>query len=107
MLFRATTLEGAITVYAAMIALDAADSASALWNAGLKADTGWLLVGVFTVVALWPRNSNVLGLDLRRWVEADTSRVALAVGAAGTLVCLLILLNNTRGVAGAFIYFNF
>ena len=106
-LFRATTLEGAATVYAAMIALDAADSASALWNAGLRADTGWLLVGVFTVVALWPRNSNVLGLDLRRWVEADTSRVALAVGAAGTLLCLLILLNNTRGVAGAFIYFNF
>lgn len=106
-LFRATTLEGATTVYAAMLALDAADTASALWNAGLRANTGWLLVGVFTVVALWPRNSNVLGLDLRRWVEVGTSRMALAVGAAGTLVCLLILLNNTRGVAGAFIYFNF
>lgn len=106
-LFRATTLEGATTVYAAMLTLDAADTASALWNAGLRADTGWLLIGIFSVVALWPRNSNVLGLDLRRWMEARTSHVGLAVGAAGTLVCLLILLNNTRGVTGAFIYFNF
>ena len=106
-LFRATTLEGATTVYAAMLALDAADTASALWNAGLKPETGWLLLGLFTVVALWPRNSNVFGLDLRRWVECGGGRTAFVVGAAGMLVCLLILLNNTRGVTGAFIYFNF
>lgn len=106
-LFRAVTLEGAGTVYAAMLALDAAESASVLFNAGLKPSTGWWLVFSLTAVALWPRNSNVLGLDLRRWVEGNEVRTAWTVGAAATLVCLLILLNNSRGVVGAFIYFNF
>lgn len=106
-LFRAVTLEGAGTVYAAMLALDAAESASVLFNAGLKTSTGWWLVASLTAVALWPRNSNVLGLDLRHWVGGNDVRTAWTVGAAVTLVCLLILLNNSRGAVGAFIYFNF
>lgn len=106
-LFRATTLEGASTVYAAMLAVEAADMGSVLWNAGLHPGTGWWLVGLFAAVALWPRNSNVWGLELRRWIEGREVRTAWTVGAAATLVCLLVLLNNTRGVAGAFIYFNF
>lgn len=106
-LFRATTLDGAVTVYAAMLSLESAQTASALWNAGLKAATGWWLVAVWTVLTLWPRNSNVLGQDLRRWIDVSDARKAWAVGASTTLVCLLILLNNSRGVAGAFIYFNF
>lgn len=106
-LFRATTLDGAATVYGAMLALDAADTGSALWNSGLKANTGWWLVALFTAVALWPRNSNLLGLDLRRRIEGREARTAWVAGAAGMVVCLLILVNNTRGVVGAFIYFNF
>jgi alginate O-acetyltransferase complex protein AlgI len=106
-LFRATTLEGATTVYAAMLMMDASDTGSVLWNAGLSPGTGWWLVGLFAAVALWPRNSNVWGLELRRWIEGNENRAAWTVGAAATLVSLLILLNNTRGVAGAFIYFNF
>ena len=106
-LFRAVSLEGAVTIYSAMLALDTAESASVLFNAGLKPETGWWLVAGWTTVALWPRNSNVLGLDLRRWVEGGEARIAWTVGAAVTLVCLLILLNNSRGVVGAFIYFNF
>lgn len=106
-LFRAVNLEGAVTIYAAMLALDTAESASVLFNAGLKPETGWWLVAGWTAVALWPRNSNVLGLELRRWVEGGEARIAWTVGAAVTLVCLLILLNNSRGVVGAFIYFNF
>ncbi len=106
-LFRAATLEGATSVYAAMLSLNAADAPTALWNAGLKARTGWMLVGLFAVVALWPRNSNMLGLDLRHWLEGRDARTAWTIGAAGMLMCLLILLNNTRGVTGAFIYFNF
>lgn len=106
-LFRATTLEGAISMYAAMLAMDAAQEARALWNAGLTAGNGWWLVCVFTAVALWPRNSNVWGLELRRWITGHETRTAWTIGAALTLVCLLILINNARGVSGAFIYFNF
>lgn len=106
-LFRATSLDGAATVYAAMLALDAGETAVSLWNAGLKPATGWMLVMLFTAVALWPRNSNLLGQDLLRWMAGREVRVAWVAGAAGTLACLLILLNNTRGTVGAFIYFNF
>lgn len=106
-LFRATSLDGAGTMYAAMLTFDAAETSGVLWNAGIKANTGWLLLGLLSVVALWPRNSNALGQDLRRWIERSEERTAFAAGAAGVLICLLILLNNTRGAAGAFIYFNF
>jgi len=106
-LFRATSLEGARTIYAAMMGLTAEETPLAMWNAGLKTRTGWLLIACLSVLALWPRNSNVLGVDLRKWVEKGGTRTAFAAGVAGTVVCLLILLNNTRGVAGAFIYFNF
>jgi hypothetical protein len=101
------TLYGAATLYAAMLSLRSAETASALWNAGLKAQTGWWLVALFGAVALWPRNSNALGLALRRRIEGNEARVAWVVGASLALTVLLIVLNNSRGVAGAFIYFNF
>jgi len=106
-LFRATSLEGATAIYGAMLNIHPADTASALWNAGLKAGTGWWICACLTTIALWPRNSNQLGLSLRQRVQGRELRVAFAAGASLAVACLLILLNNSRGVSGAFIYFNF
>jgi alginate O-acetyltransferase complex protein AlgI len=106
-LFRATTLDGAGTIYGAMIAVESAEVATVLWNAGLQSSRGWWLVGFLALVAVWPRNSNALGLKLRVLIADRDSRASLVVGASGLLACLLILINNSRGVAGAFIYFNF
>jgi alginate O-acetyltransferase complex protein AlgI len=106
-LFRATTLDGAGTIYGAMIAVESAEVATVLWNAGLQSSRGWWLVGFFSLVAVWPSNSNALGLKLRVLIADRDSRASLVVGASGLLACLLILINNSRGVAGAFIYFNF
>lgn len=106
-LFRSPSLEGAVSLYAAMLGVVHTDSGTLLWNAGLRASTGWWICAVLTLVALWPRNSNELGVSLRALVQGRESRVALVAGASATLMAMLILLNNSRGVAGAFIYFNF
>ncbi|WP_332740838.1 MBOAT family O-acyltransferase [Hydrogenophaga sp.] len=106
-LFRSPSLEGATAIYAAMLSLVRIDAGIVLWNAGLHASTGWWMCAFLTGVALWPRNSNDLGLSLRALVQGREARVAFVAGASVALIALLILLNNSRGVAGAFIYFNF
>jgi alginate O-acetyltransferase complex protein AlgI len=106
-LFRSTTLEGAMAIYAAMLNLVGIDSGTVLWNAGLHASTGWVVCAFLVLVALCPKNSNDLGIGLRTLVQGREARVAFVAGASATLICLLILLNSSRGVAGAFIYFNF
>lgn len=106
-LFRSPSLEGAIAIYASMLSLVDTEFGTVLWNAGLHAATGWWICAFLTLVALWPRNSNDLGIRLRALVLGREARVAFVAGASVTLVALLILLNNSRGVAGAFIYFNF
>lgn len=106
-LFRSPSIEGALAIYAAMLGLAGVESGTSLWNAGLQVSTGWLLCAALGAVALWPRNSNELGIGLRALVQGRESRVAFVAGASATLIAMLILLNNSRGVAGAFIYFNF
>ncbi|MBB1075259.1 MBOAT family protein [Rhodoferax sp. 4810] len=106
-LFRASSLSDATTIYSAMLNISPAQTASVLWNAGLSTERGWWLCACLTAIALWPRNSNQLGLSLRQRVQGYKARVAFVAGASAALTCLLILLNNSRGVAGAFIYFNF
>lgn len=106
-LFRSPTLEGAMSIYASMLSLVQIDSGTALWNAGLQASTGWWLCACLVVVALWPKNSNDMGISLRALVQGRETRVAFVAGASLTAISMLILLNNSRGVAGAFIYFNF
>ncbi|MBT9465176.1 MBOAT family protein [Hydrogenophaga sp.] len=106
-LFRSPSLDGALSIYAAMLNVVQVESGTVLWNAGLNATTGWWFCVVLTGVALWPRNSNELGVSLRALVQGREARVAFVAGASLTLIALLILLNNSRGVAGAFIYFNF
>lgn len=106
-LFRAVSLEGAAAIYSAMLAQPAPGIPVALWNAGLSAERAWWELAALAAVALWPRNSNQLGLDLRNWIEPSMPSRARALGAFGTLTCLLILISNGRGVSGAFIYFNF
>lgn len=106
-LFRSPSIEGALAIHAAMLGLAGVESGTSLWNAGLQVSTGWLLCAALGAVALWPRNSNELGIGLRALVQGRESRVAFVAGASATLIAMLILLNNSRGVAGAFIYFNF
>lgn len=106
-LFRSPTLEGALSIYASMLGVVHTDSGIVLWNEGLQASTGWLLCFALAIVALWPRNSNELGIGLRALVQGRESRVAFVAGASAALTAMLVLLNNSRGVAGAFIYFNF
>ena len=106
-LFRSPSLDGATAIYAALLSLVPTESGTVLWNAGLHASTGWWICAFLTLVALWPRNSNELGISLRTLVQGREARVAFVTGASVALVALLILLNNSRGVAGAFIYFNF
>jgi len=62
---------------------------------------------VLTGVVLWPRNSNELGVSLRALVQGREARVAFVASASFTLIALLILLTNSRGVAGALLFFNF
>ncbi len=106
-LFRSPSLDGAISIYAAMLNMVHVESGTVLWNAGLNTSTGWWFCAILTGVALWPRNSNELGVSLRALVQGREARVAFVTAASVTFIALLILLNNSRGVAGAFIYFNF
>ncbi|MDP3168467.1 MAG: MBOAT family protein [Hydrogenophaga sp.] len=106
-LFRSPSLEGATAIYAAMLNVVRIDAGTVLWNAGLHASTGWMVCAFLVLVALWPKNSNELGISLRALVQGREARAAFVAGASATLIVLLILLNNSRGVAGAFIYFNF
>lgn len=106
-LFRSPTLEGALSIYASMLRVVHIDAGTVLWNAGLQAPAGWWWCAALSVVALWPRNSNELGIGLRTWAQTRATRVAFLAGTSATFIGLLILLNNSRGAAGAFIYFNF
>lgn len=106
-LFRSPTLEGAMSIYASMLSVVQIESGTVLWNTGLQASTGWGICAFLTVVALWPRNSNELGIGLRALVEGRETRIAFVAGVSFAIICMLILLNNSRGVVGAFIYFNF
>lgn len=106
-LFRSPSLDGALAIYASMLGLADIETGTSLWNAGLQMSTGWLLCAALAAVALWPRNSNELGIGLRALVQGRELRVVFVAGASATLIAMLILLNNSRGVAGAFIYFNF
>jgi hypothetical protein len=106
-LFRSPTLEGALSIYRSMLG-HGGDAVNGLfWNEGLNASTGWMWCAMLGTIALWPRNTNQLGLQLRSLVAGRSPWVMGLCGASVTLITLLILMNNSRGPVGAFIYFNF
>jgi alginate O-acetyltransferase complex protein AlgI len=107
-LFRATTLDGVSGMLAALTGLAPSGPTDAiLWNQGLQAQRGWLLCAVWSVVAVLPWNSNLIGEKLRSWILDGGGRPAFVLGSGSVLVLLAIVVNGTRGASGAFIYFNF
>lgn len=106
-LFRSPTLEGALSIYRSMLGHGGDPVNGLFWNEGLNASTGWMWCAMLGTIALWPRNTNQLGLQLRSLVAGRSPWVMGLCGASVTLITLLILMNNSRGPVGAFIYFNF
>ena len=106
-LFRSPSLEGAMSIYRSMLGQGGDPVNGLFWNEGLSASTGWLWCAVLGGIALWPRNTNELGLQLRSLVPGRSPWGMGLGGASVMLITLLVLLNNSRGPVGAFIYFNF
>lgn len=107
--FRATTWGGALHMFQSMAGLGGgAGAASALlWNQGLNLYTGVGWCVLLAMVAVLPWNSNRLGVTTQTWLQAQPSRSPAVLGGMVMLSVALLLLNNTRGAVGAFIYFNF
>lgn len=106
-LFRSPSLEGAMSIYRSMLGHGGDAVNELFWNKGLSTSTGWLWCAVLGGIALWPVNTNQVGLKLRSSVAGRSPWVVGLCGASLTLITLLVLVNNSRGPVGAFIYFNF
>ena len=106
--FRADSFGGAMRVLGAMSGYSGAPGAHVLlWNAGLAPQAGALWCAVLTVFALWPWNSNRIGVAVLARCRADARLASTLAGAALALASLLVLINTARDAASAFIYFNF
>lgn len=105
--FRATTWQGAVVMLSAMLGAGPNPQPVLLWNQGLQAVTGWGWCLCLAVVAVLPWNSNRLGAAAQQWLRAATHHGAWVCGVVFVLSVALLLVNNTRGAVGAFIYFNF
>lgn len=106
--FRATTLEGALRMVEAMTGAGTEQTIQLLlWNAGLTPATGWLWCAVLGFIACLLPNSNHWGTWLRERCAMSADALALTAGGSLTAVLLLAMLNQSRDVVSAFIYFNF
>jgi alginate O-acetyltransferase complex protein AlgI len=106
--FRAESFAGAMRLLSAMAGQRAATDAHVLlWNAGLAPRVGALWCAALALIAIWPWNSNRIGVALLSRCRADARVASTIGGAALALASLLVLINTARDSASAFIYFNF
>lgn len=106
--FRAETLQGAVTVLHGMAGLaDTTPVHTSLWNAGLTLSRGLAWCGALGAVAVATPNSNQIGNWLLGVCNSRPVVRALVAGSGLAAIALLLVVNITRQSVSAFIYFNF
>lgn len=109
--FRAETLGGAARILRAMVDAEGKTAASAvhhlLWPAGLQLGTGLGWCAALLALSVLGPNSNRLGESVQRILQERRVAVPVVGAAATLLVLLLVLINTARDAVSAFIYFNF
>ena len=78
-----------------------------LWNAGLDVSRAGLWCAALGAIAFLSPNSNRIGEQLLAQARARPRLCATLGGAALSVATLLVVINETRASASAFIYFNF
>lgn len=106
--FRATTLGGALRMLASMISPASDDPArTLLWNAGLDLSRGLGWSAALAALAVIGPNSNHIGSRLRDLCQHRAVARWLLGGACLVAVAFILTVNIMRDSVSAFIYFNF
>jgi len=106
--FRATTLDGALRMLASMLNPASHDPAhTLLWNAGLDLSRGLGWSAVLAALAVIGPNSNHIGARMRELCQHRATVRWLLGGAGFVAVAFILTVNIMRDSVSAFIYFNF